>query len=215
MTKTSGTGIKTGPVSWDIGASPTAGKRYTVPAIKNLNTGIVVYGSHAIAKYLDETDKLLIPRGAHVLVETSETPYINTVMMPSFKLLMTRTLETQNDISWQVFIQSRLKMFRETHWEDMAPEGKAQQMWAALKKGLGVVNGWYQKSGGRWIMGNTFSFTDIVVVSCKWIVWWNAILNKQERQEVHTLHGEKWARLLVDVNAGCNTDLGSCEEHSH
>ncbi|KAG1814943.1 hypothetical protein EV424DRAFT_1412828 [Suillus variegatus] len=64
----------------DIGTSPTAGKRYTVPAIKDPNTGIVVYGSHAIAKYLDKTypDKLLIPRGAHVLVETFETPYINS-----------------------------------------------------------------------------------------------------------------------------------------
>lgn len=197
-----------------VGASPTAGKRYTVPTIKDPNTGIVVSDSHAIARYLDETypDKPLIPRGTHVLLETFETLYINTVMIPSFKLLATRTLEIQNDISRQVFIQSRLKMFRETHWEDMAPEGKAQQMWAALKKNLDVVDGWYQKSGGRWIMGDTFSFADIVVVS--WMVWWNAILNKQERQEVHTLHGGRWARLLADVNAECNTELGSFEEHS-
>ncbi|KAG2358175.1 hypothetical protein BDR07DRAFT_1473211 [Suillus spraguei] len=198
-----------------IGASPTAGKRYTVPVIKDPNTGALVSDSHAIAKYLDETypDKPLIPRGAHVLVETFETLFINTVMTPSFKLLMARTLEIQNDISREAFIASRLKMSRETRWEDMAPEGKIQQMWAAFKRGLGVVDGWYQKSEGRWIMGDTFSFADIVVVS--WMVWWNTVLNKQERQEVHALHRGRWVHLLADVNAECNTDLGSFEKHSH
>ncbi|KAG2031928.1 hypothetical protein BDR03DRAFT_1002879 [Suillus americanus] len=198
-----------------IGASPTAGERYTVPVIKDLNTGAVVSDSHVIAKYLDETypDKPLIPHGTHVLIETFETLFINTVMMPSFKLLAVRTLEIQNDISRGMFIESRLKMFRETRWDDMAPEGKAQEMWAALKKGLGVVDGWYQKGGGRWIMRNTFSFADIVVAS--WVAWWNTVLNEQERQEVHALHGGRWAHLLADVNAECNIDLGSFEEHSH
>ncbi|KAG1728492.1 uncharacterized protein EDB91DRAFT_853825 [Suillus paluster] len=197
-----------------IGASPTAGERYTLPVIKDPNTGAVVSDSHAIAKYLDETypDKPLIPRGAHVLIETFESLFINTVLNPAFRLLMVRTLENLNDSSREYFIDSRLKMFRETHWEDMAPEEKAQQMWAALKKGLGVVDGWYQKSGGRWIMGDTFSFADIVVVS--WMAWWNAILNEQERQEIHALHGGRWARLLADVNSECNTDLGSFDEHS-
>lgn len=199
-----------------IGASPTAGKRYTVPVIKDPNTGAVVSDSHAIAKYLDETypsDKPLIPHGTHVLMETFETLFINTVMAPSFRLIMARTLEIQNDISREAFIKSRLKMARETRWEDMAPEGKAQEMWAALKKSLGVVDGWYQKSGGRWIMGDTFSFADIVVAS--WLAWWNVVLNEQERREVNALHGGRWARLLADVNGECNTDLGSLEEHRH
>ncbi|KAG0698287.1 hypothetical protein DFH29DRAFT_834834 [Suillus ampliporus] len=198
-----------------IGASPTAGGMYTLPVIKDPNTGAVVSDSHAIAKYLDETypDKPLIPQGAHVLVQTFESMFISTVLKPSFKLLMVRTLEIQNDINREWFIQSRLKMFRENRWEDMAPDGKAQQMWAALKKGLGVVDGWYQKSGGRWIMGDTFSFADIVVVS--WMAWFNAILNEQERQEIHALHGGRWARLLKDVNSECNTNLGSFEGHSH
>jgi glutathione S-transferase len=52
----------------------------------------------------------------------------------------------------------------------LVPEGKAQQMWAAFKKNLDVVDGRYQKSGSRWIIGDTFSFLDIVVVS--WMVWW-------------------------------------------
>jgi glutathione S-transferase len=198
-----------------IGASPTAGQRYTVPVIKDPNTGAVVSDSHAIAKYLDKTypDKPLIPHGTHVLIETFETLFLNTVTAPSFKLLMARTLEIQSDINREGFIKSRLKMSKQTRWEDMAPEGKAQEMWAALKRGLGVVDGWYQKSGGRWIMGDTFSFADIVVAS--WTgAWWNAILNEQERQEVHALHGGRWARLLADVNAQCNTDLGSFEKRS-
>jgi glutathione S-transferase len=198
-----------------IGASPTAGQRYTLPVIKDPNTDSVVSDSHAIAKYLDETypDKPLMPHGTHVLIGTFETLFVNTVLMPSVKLLAVRTLEIQNDISREMFIESRLKMFRETRWEDMAPEGKAQEMWATLKKGLGVVDGWYQKSGGRWIMGDTFSFADIAVASWT-VVWWNAVLNEQECQELHALHGGRWARLLADVNTECSTDLGSFEEDS-
>ncbi|KAG2123819.1 hypothetical protein DEU56DRAFT_828854 [Suillus clintonianus] len=199
----------------DIGASPTAGEIYSLPVIKDPNTGAVISHSDTITKYLDETypDKLLIPRGTHVLIQTFETLFIGTVVGPSSELLMARTLEIQNDISRESFIESRLTMCRETHWEDMAPKEKAQRMFAALKKGLGVVDGWYQKSGGRWIMGDTFSFGDLVVVC--YVVWWSAILNKQERREIHALHGGRWARLLADVNFECNTDLGYFDSEEH
>jgi glutathione S-transferase len=195
-----------------LGASPTAGGVYTVPVIKDPNTGAVVSDSHAIAKYLDETypDKPLIPRGAHILLQTFESLLLNTVLKPSSRLLAARCLEIQNESSRGYFIETRLKMFKETTWGDVAPEAMAQQQWAALKKGLGVVDEWYQKSGGRWIMGDTFSFADIVVVC--WVVWWDAILNEKERQEIHALHGGRWERLLADVNSECNTDLGSLGE---
>lgn len=197
-----------------IGASPTAGERHTLPVIKDPNTGAVISDSHAIAKYLDEAypDKPLIPRGAHVLVQTFETLFINTVLAPFSRLLMTRTLEIQNDESREFFIKSRLKMFRETRWEDVAPAGKTQQMWAGFKKGLDVVDGWYLKSGGKWIMGDIFSFADIIVVS--WVAWWGAVLNEQEHREIYALHGGRWVRRLADVNSECNTDLGYFGEHN-
>jgi glutathione S-transferase len=74
-----------------IGASPTAGGMYTVPVIKDPNTA-VVYHSHAIAKYLDETypDKPLIPRRAHVLLHTFES-----LFMDSLKIVL-RALHGQN-----------------------------------------------------------------------------------------------------------------------
>lgn len=195
-----------------IGASPTR-EGYTVPVIKDPNTGAVVSDSHAIAKYLDEIypDKPLIPRGAHVLVQTFESQFRTVVLKPSLRLLMARSLEmVQNDTSREFFIERRLGMLRETSWRDVAPEGKVQEQWAALKKGLGVVDEWYQMSGGRWLMGDIFSFADIVVVC--FLVWWDVILKEEERQEIYALHGGRWRRLLTDVNAECNTDLGSFEE---
>ncbi|OAX41662.1 hypothetical protein K503DRAFT_735171 [Rhizopogon vinicolor AM-OR11-026] len=197
-----------------IGASPTAGGKYTVPVIKDPNTGAVVSDSHAIAKYLDDTypDKPLIPRGAHVLMQTFESLFMNTVLKPSSRLLAVRTLELQKDTSREFFITTRLKMLRETSWGDVAPEDKAREQWAALKKGLGEVDGWYQKSEGRWIMGDVFSFADIVVAG--WLVWWDAILNEEERQEIYALHGGRWGRLLTDLNSECNTNLGSFGEQS-
>jgi glutathione S-transferase len=149
-----------------IGASPTAGGMYTVPVIKDPNTGAVVSDSHTITKYLDETypDKPLIPRRAHVLLQTFESLFMDTVLKPSSRLFMARTLEIQNDSSRVFFVETRLKMFWETRWSNIAPEDKAQQQWAAFS----VVDEWYQKSGGGWIMGDVFSFADIVVVS--WMV---------------------------------------------
>src|SRR5205807_8963152 len=139
---------------------PTAGGKYTVPVIKDPNTGAVVSDSHAIAKYLDDTypDKPLIPRGAHVLMQTFESLLMSIVLKPCYRLLAARTLELQKDTSREFFITTRLKIFRETSWGDVAPEAKAREQWTALKKGLGEVDGWYQQSGGRWIMGDVFSF---------------------------------------------------------
>ena len=195
-----------------IGASPTGGGRYTVPVIKDPNTGALVSDSHAIAKYLDETypDKPLIPRGTHVLMQNFESLFSSVVLKPSLRLLMARTLEIQKDNSREFFIKTRLRMIGETSWSDVAPEDKIQVQWAALKNGLGVVDGWYQKSEGRWIMGDIFSFADIIVVC--WLVWWNAILKEEERQEIYALHEGRWGRLLRDVNSECNTDLGSVGE---
>ncbi|KAG1727836.1 hypothetical protein EDB19DRAFT_1749036 [Suillus lakei] len=114
--------------------------------------------SHESAKFLDETYPDT-PR-AHVLVPNLR----NHIYQDGFGIdLHTPYGHNLRDteFSRESFIESRLKMFRETHWEDMAPEEKAQQMWAVFKNDFGVVDGWYQKSGRRWIMGDIFSFADI------------------------------------------------------
>jgi glutathione S-transferase len=188
-----------------IGASPTAGDRYTVPVIKDPNTGAIVSDSLAIAEYLDKTypEKPVIPCSTNVLMAAFEPMYCDTAYGKAVKYILTRTLAIQNDSSREYFINTRLAMFGATSWEEM--EENPEQQWEDWKKGLSEIDGWYQKSGGKWIMGDTFSFADMVV-ACR-TMWWNAILDEEKRQELHCLNDGRWVKVLADVNAECGTDL--------
>jgi hypothetical protein len=76
--------------------------------------------------------------------------------------------------------------------EDVSPKeihNNGAIIWAALnlKKGLGRVNGWYLKSGGRETY--IFSFADIDVIS--WVVSSGGalFLTIKNNQEIHALYG--------------------------
>jgi glutathione S-transferase len=189
-----------------VGASTTEGGRYTLPVIKDPNTGSVVADSLAIAEYLDKTypEKPIIPRGANVLMPLFEPAYCRVAYGKAVKLILTKTLEIMNDSNREYFIRTRLELLGETRWEVVSEEN-VQQQWEDLKKGLDEIDKWYQKSGGKWIMGDTFSFADMVV-ACR-IMWWNTIFDEDQVRELHSWNDGRWARLLADVNAECGTNL--------
>lgn len=188
-----------------IGAPTTAGGRYTVPVINDPNTGAVVSDSLVIAEYLDKTypEKPVIPRGANVLMAMFEPTYCDVAYGKAVNYIVTRTLTIQNESSREYFISTRLELLGASSWEVV--EENAEQQWENWKNGLAEVDKWYQKSGGKWIMGDTFSFADMVV-ACR-MIWWNLILDEEKRQELHSLNGGRWAQVLADVNAECGTDL--------
>ncbi|KAG0708474.1 hypothetical protein DFH29DRAFT_892791 [Suillus ampliporus] len=188
-----------------IGASTTEGGRYTLPVIKDPNTGFVVADSLAIAEYLDKTypEKPIMPRGAEALIGLFEPAYCSVAYGKAVDFILEKTLEILNDSSREYFIQTRLELLGEMRWE--AVKEKAQHQWEDLKKGLDEIDKWYQKSGGKWIMGNTFSFADMVV-ACR-TMWWNTIFGEEQRREFHSWNGGRWARVLTDVNVECGTDL--------
>ncbi|KAG1743400.1 hypothetical protein EDB19DRAFT_1698208 [Suillus lakei] len=105
-----------------VGASTTEGGRYTLPVIKDPNTGSVVADSLAIAEYLDKNypEKPIIPRGANVLIGLFEPAYCSVAFRKAVKLLLTKTLEILNDSSREYFIQTRLERHGETRWEAMS-----------------------------------------------------------------------------------------------
>ncbi|KAG1727810.1 hypothetical protein EDB19DRAFT_1929801 [Suillus lakei] len=168
-----------------VGASTTEGGRYTLPVIKDPNTGVVVADSLAIAEYLDKT-------------------YPEEASHTTRRQRYYRTLEIQNNSSREYFVQTRLELLGETRWEAVT-KSNVQQQWEDFKKGLDEIDKWYQKSGGKWIMGDTFSFADMVV-ACR-TMWWNTIFDEEQLRELHSWNGGRWARVLADVNAECGTDL--------
>ncbi|KAG2147450.1 uncharacterized protein EDB93DRAFT_1250595 [Suillus bovinus] len=190
----------------EIGASTTEGGRYTLPVIKDPNTGSVVADSWAIAEYLDKTypGKEIIPRGTSALISLFEPAFCSTAYGKVVNLILTKTLEIMKDTNREYFIQTRLELLGESRWETVT-EANAQQQWEELKKGLDEIDKWYQKGGGKWIMGDTFSFADMVV-ACR-MMWWNTIFDKEQLRELHSWNGGRWAHVLADVNAECGTNL--------
>jgi len=119
-----------------IGASPTAENRYTVPVIKDPNTGAIVSDSLAIAEYLDKTypENPIIPRSAKVLMAGFEPMYCSTAYGKAVKYILTRTLAIQNDSSREYFISTRLAMLGASSWEEV--EENPEQQWEDWKEGL-------------------------------------------------------------------------------
>ncbi|KAG2066928.1 hypothetical protein BDR04DRAFT_1144644 [Suillus decipiens] len=118
-----------------VGASTTEGGRYTLPVIKDPNTGFVVADSLAIAEYLDKTypEKPVIPRGANVLIGLFEPAYCNVAYGKVVKLIVTKTLGIMNDSNREYFIRTRLELLGETSWEAVSEEN-VQQQWEDFKQ---------------------------------------------------------------------------------
>ena len=91
-------------------------------------------------------------------------------------------------------------------WDEFTSEGqKREAEWALLEKGHNTIYEWYQKSNGKWIMGDTFSYADIVV-ACG-LLWYNRVLEEDEWARISSWNGGKWAQFLTDVKKECNLDL--------
>lgn len=82
----------------------------------------------------------------------------------------------------------------------MTPTGaEGATQWAAFEVGLGTVAGWYAKSGGPFVMGDTVSWADFIVGS--WLIWLRTIWGEDSRQwkDVVSWHGGRWAKVLGDL----------------
>ncbi|KAH7925163.1 hypothetical protein BV22DRAFT_1065541 [Leucogyrophana mollusca] len=192
----------------EIGAEPSknadGSALYTVPVLKDPNTGAIITDSFAIVEYLEKTypTKPVLPYNSKVLIRTFEPTFVACTQV-SVRLIVFRTAEILNARSAEYFIRTRSKNFGIADWEEMSPVGEKRDAdWANLKKGLDTVSGWYEKSEGKWIMGDTFSYADIIV-ACR-ILWFKRVLKEEEWKEVSSWNNGRWANVLVDVEKECN-----------
>ncbi|KAG2030519.1 hypothetical protein BDR03DRAFT_928942 [Suillus americanus] len=191
-----------------IGAKPVKRRNgsdvYTIPVLSDPNTGALITDSLEIVSYLEKTypEKPIFPNSSEPLIRAFDSAYMSLIL-PGFKPMLPRTIEILSPASAKFFIRI-LSLLGETRWEAVSEEN-AQQQWENLKKGLDEIDKWYQKSGGKWIMGDTFSFADMVV-ACR-TMWWNTIFDEEQLRELHSWNGGRWASILADVNAECGTDL--------
>ncbi|KAH7907797.1 hypothetical protein BJ138DRAFT_1159180 [Hygrophoropsis aurantiaca] len=193
----------------EIGADPSknadGSETYTVPVVKDPNTGAIVTDSFEIAEYLEKTypAKPIFPHNSNALIRIFDPTFIATSASAA-RLAMRRSSEILNPPSAAYFITTRSKSFGVTNWEEeMSPDGeKCDENLANLRKGYETVNGWYEKSQGKWIVGDNFSYADIIV-ACR-ILWLKRVLREGEWKEVNSWNDGKWGQLLEDVEKECN-----------
>ncbi|KAG1849931.1 hypothetical protein DFJ58DRAFT_746550 [Suillus subalutaceus] len=78
---------------------------------------------------------------------------------------------------------------------------KYDEDWELLEKVYNTAYEWYEKTDGKWIIGNTLSYADIVV-ACH-LLWYKRVLNEDEWARISSWNGGKWAQVLADVEKEC------------
>lgn len=196
------------PTLKEIGASPNklpdGSERYTVPTLSDPNTGAIVTDSWVIAEYLDKTypEKPIFPPGSKGPISALDSALL-ALGGDSLRFALLRTTEFLDEHTLEYYVPSREAAFREK-LEQWSPEGpKRDAHWAIVEKTYyGTAKTWYDKVEGKWFMGNTFSYADIVLAVRSY--WFKRVFRDEEWKRVASLHGGKWAKQLADVEKECN-----------
>ncbi|KDR83248.1 hypothetical protein GALMADRAFT_89092 [Galerina marginata CBS 339.88] len=196
------------PVAKKLGIPPTTKKldgspHYTLPAIYDPSTKTYVSDSRLIVEYLEK--------------EYPDTPSLfphNTVGLqlafshafgPCLDALWEFILPVQclklNPRSAEYFRRTREADFGKT-LEEVIPKGdQAVIQWAKYKDGMGKVDAWYTQNGGKgpFLMGETLSWADVVVVS--WTIWVRIIFGEDSQQwkDLSSWHGGRWNTLVENL----------------
>ncbi|KAG0708472.1 hypothetical protein DFH29DRAFT_892766 [Suillus ampliporus] len=189
-----------------IGATPN--KRpdgsdvYTVPVLSDPNTGALITDSFEIASYLEKTypEKPIFPNNSETQIRAFESVHLDLIP-PGAKFILLRFAEILRPASAKFFLEARSADIP-VPWDELSPEGpKRDADWEVLEKGYNTVYGWYQKSGGKWIMGDTFSYADIII-GC-WLLSYKRALKEDEWARISSWNGGKWVQVLADVEKEC------------
>lgn len=181
---------------------PDGSEIYTLPVVSDPNTGAIITDSFAIAEYLEKTypEKPLFPNNTQALTQAFDSAYVG-LTQPTVQFILLRVAEVLNEPSAKYFTETREIAFGRI--QDWSPEGPTRDAhWAVHEEGYGTTRTWYEKSGGRWIMGDTFSYADIIV-TCR-LLWLKRVLYEDEWKKVCSWHNGRWEKLLADVEKECN-----------
>jgi glutathione S-transferase len=168
----------------------------TVPVLNDPNTGALIMDSLEIASYLEKTypEKPIFPNNSESLIYAFDSAHMSLIS-PAMRSLFLRCTEILSPASAKFFIGVR-SMDVPLPW-DVKPD----EDWELLEKGYNTAYEWYQKTDGKWIMGNTFSYADIIV-AC-WLLACKRVLKEDEWVRISSWNGGKWAQVLADVEKEC------------
>ncbi|KAI6163676.1 hypothetical protein EDD17DRAFT_429312 [Pisolithus thermaeus] len=176
---------------------------YTLPVLSDPNTNALITDSWEIAEYLEKTypEKPIFSNRSKGLILVFNTAFFDLGRAAvTFPYL--RVSQILNERSREYFITTR-----EASWgrkiSEFSPEGsRRDEHWAVMKSAMGTLKEWYDKEGGKWLMGDVFSYADIIVASR--LFWFKKILHDDEWEKIASWHDGRWGKLLADVEKECN-----------
>ena len=184
------------------GKTPSGTEQYTLPVLRDPNTGAIITDSWEIAVYLDNTypEKPVFPEGTKGLISAFATMFSDQIR-PAIKFPLVRVAEVLNERSAEYFLTTRQIHFNQKI-EEWSPEGpEREKHWSIFEKALATGKAVYDKTEGKWLMGNTFSYADILTASG--LFWFKRVLRDDEWKRIAAWHDGHWERLLADVEREC------------
>ncbi|KAG1882746.1 hypothetical protein F4604DRAFT_1879410 [Suillus subluteus] len=127
-------------------------------------------------------EKPIFPNNSEPMIRAFDSAYMSLIL-PGFKPMLPRTIEILSPASAKFFIGTLSVDV------PLPLDVNFDAEWKLLEKGYNTAYEWYQKTDGKWIMGDTFSYADIIDDEWARISSWN---------------GGKWAKVLEDVEKECN-----------
>ncbi|KIJ69395.1 hypothetical protein HYDPIDRAFT_172806 [Hydnomerulius pinastri MD-312] len=185
---------------------PDGSPKYTVPAIMDPNTNTFLCDSWAIAEYLDETypEKPVLPPNSRTLISAFEAAFVAASRSYAVPIIMVRTAERiLNPRSAHYMRTTKAATFGLKTWEEMVGDASTNEAWwMTFKNGMSEIDGWYRKGGGKWVMGDTFSFADVIIGGR--LFWYKRVLEEEEWKKMSTWDDGRWARRLEDIMQECH-----------
>jgi glutathione S-transferase len=184
-----------------IGAKPNkrpdGSEVYTVPVLSDPNTGALITDSYEIACYLEKTypEKPIFPNNSEPMIHAFNSAH-ESLIRPALKSIFARCPEILSPASAKFFVEAR-SITVPLPWDATYDED-----WEILEKGYNTAYEWYQKTDGKWIMGDTLSYADIVIAAH--LLWYKRVLKEDEWAKISSWNGGKWAQLLADAEKECN-----------
>ncbi|KAI6031238.1 hypothetical protein BKA83DRAFT_88250 [Pisolithus microcarpus] len=169
---------------------------YTLPVLSDPNTNALITDSWEIAEYLEKT----YPenKGLICVFDTA----IFDILQPSIPFHFLRTSQILSERSAEYFITTKAALLRRK-FSEFSPEGpKRDEHWAIIKRAMETLKEWYDKEEGKWLMGDIFSYADII--TAQRLFWFKRILHDDEWEKITSWHDGRWGKLLADVEKECN-----------
>ena len=192
------------PLCKKLGIPPSSkdasGDYYSLPAIHDPSTSAYISDSILIAEYLEKTypdTPKVFPHNTLALQDAFVVAFGGN-LSALWNFVIPAICSKLSPRGEEYFRRTREKSFGKT-MEDIVPRGEvAVAEWAKFKDGMGKVDAWYAKNGGKglFLLGETPSWGDIVIAS--YLVWMRIVWGEDSQQwkDISSWNNGRWAGIV-------------------